>query len=82
LNSRAANNQVRLAEMAVELVALKVDLIVASSTPSVIAARKATTVIPIVTISADPVGNGFVQSLRNPGGNITGISTISPALSG
>lgn len=79
---RAANNQTLLAEMAAELVGLKVDVIVASSTPSVIAARKATTSIPIVTISADPVGNGFVQSLRNPGGNITGISTISPALSG
>jgi putative ABC transport system substrate-binding protein len=79
---RAANNQARLAEMAAELVALKVDVIVASSTPSVIAARNATTAIPIVTISADPVGNGFVKSLRNPGGNITGISTISPVLSG
>jgi len=78
---RAANNQVRLAEMAAELVALKVDVIVASSTPSVIAARNATKTIPIVTISADPVGNGFVKSLRHPGGNVTGISTISPVLS-
>lgn len=79
---RAANSQAHLAEMAAELVALKVDVIVASSTPSVVAARNATTMIPIVTVSADPVGNGFVKSLRNPGGNITGISIISPVLSG
>lgn len=79
---RAGNSPERLAEMAKDLLASRVELIVASSTTAVLAARNASTSIPIVTISADPVSNGFAESLRRPGRNITGISTLSPALSG
>jgi putative ABC transport system substrate-binding protein len=72
----------RLPELAAELVRLKVDVIYAPADPYVIAARKATTTIPIVfSVVADPVGRGFVQSLARPGGNITGLSNISRELS-
>jgi putative ABC transport system substrate-binding protein len=71
-----------LAGLASELVALKVDAILAWTTPVVIAARKATTSVPIVMVGvADPVGSGLVQSLAHPGGNITGISNLSADLS-
>jgi len=65
----------RLREMALELVRLKADIIVASQTPAVTAARQATTEIPIVMASAgDPVATGLISSLARPGGNITGLS--------
>jgi hypothetical protein len=65
----------RLRELALELVRLKVDIIVASQTPAVTAARQATTEIPIVMASAgDPVATGLISSLARPGGNITGLS--------
>ncbi len=65
----------RLDALASELVAQKVDLILAPSSPSVRAAQRATRTIPIVMGSvANPVGNGFVASLAKPGGNITGVS--------
>jgi putative tryptophan/tyrosine transport system substrate-binding protein len=68
----------RLPELAAELVRLKVDLIVVTGTPSVLAAKKATTTIPIVVTSAlDPVGAGLVGSLARPGGNVTGLSSLS-----
>lgn len=68
----------RLAALAEELVRLKVDVIVAVSSPSVLAAKRATRTIPIVMpISSDPVGDGLVTSLAHPGGNITGLSTMS-----
>src|SRR5437867_2004259 len=68
----------RLPELAVDLVRLKVDLIVVTGTPSVLAAKKATTTIPIVVTSAlDPVGAGLVGSLARPGGNVTGLSSLS-----
>jgi putative ABC transport system substrate-binding protein len=71
----------RLAELAVDLVRLKVDVIVCSSTSAVMAAKKATTTIPIVmTTSSDPVGAGLVASLARPGGNVTGISGLSADL--
>jgi len=79
---RAANKVEHLPALAEELVRLKVDLIVAQSTPAVQAAKNATRTIPIVSISADPVGNGFVASLARPGGNITGVSMIMPELTG
>ena len=79
---RAGNDIKRLAAMAQELVQLKVDLIVAQATPAVAAARDATRSIPIVSLSADPVANGFVASLRHPGGNITGLSMMHPVLAG
>jgi putative tryptophan/tyrosine transport system substrate-binding protein len=65
----------RAAEIAAEFVRLKVDVIVTSGTPQVIAAKQATSLIPIVFASAgDPVGSGLVASLARPGGNVTGLS--------
>ena len=73
----------RAKTLAVELVALKVDIIVANLTPAVQAAKDATRTIPIVMASAaDPVGSGFVASLAHPGGSITGITGISAELAG
>jgi putative ABC transport system substrate-binding protein len=69
----------RLPALAAELVQLKVDVIVAGTAPSVLAARKATSTIPIVMpVSSDPVGDGLVASLAHPGGNITGLSMMAP----
>ncbi len=66
----------RYAEIAAEFVRLKVDIIVTSGTPTALAAKQATTAIPIVFASAgDPVGNNLVASLARPGGNITGLSS-------
>jgi ABC-type uncharacterized transport system substrate-binding protein len=71
----------RLPELAADLVRLKVDLIVVSGGPVPLAAKKATATIPIVmTIAVDPVGAGLVASLARPGGNITGLSALSPEL--
>ncbi len=71
----------RLNELAAELVRLKVDVIVVTGTPSALAAKKATTTIPIVmATSADPVGAGLVASLAQPGGNLTGLSALSTDL--
>jgi ABC-type uncharacterized transport system substrate-binding protein len=68
----------RLRVLADELVRLKVDIIVANATPAIIAARQATTEIPIVMAPAgDPVGTGLISSLARPGGNITGLSATS-----
>ena len=73
----------RATALAMELVQLKVDVIVANLTPAVQAAKNATSTIPIVMASAgDPVGTGFVASLARPGGNITGMTGISAELSG
>jgi putative ABC transport system substrate-binding protein len=74
----------RYHELAAELVALKPDVIVVAFTPSVSAAKRATSTIPIVmAIAGDPVGTGLVASLARPGGNITGMSQQnSPELAG
>jgi putative ABC transport system substrate-binding protein len=73
---RWAERTEQLAEMAAELVQLKVDLIVAASTLAIQAAKQATSTIPIVmAASGDPVGVGLVTSLARPGGNVTGLST-------
>jgi putative ABC transport system substrate-binding protein len=65
----------RYAEIAAELVRLKVDVIVTTGTPATFAAKQATSVIPIVfTGAGDPVGTGLVASLARPGGNVTGLS--------
>ena len=70
----------RLPEFAAELVRLKVDLIVVTDTPSASVAKKATTTIPIVIANAgDPVGTGLVASLARPGGNVTGLASLSPS---
>jgi len=73
----------RLPELAAELVRLKVDVIVALNPPAARAAQDATRTIPIVIRStADPVKAGFVTSLARPGGNITGVTSISSELYG
>jgi putative ABC transport system substrate-binding protein len=79
----AAGKVDRLPVLAKELVELKVDLIVASATPSVQATKNATSTVPVVMLgAADPVGVGLVASLSRPGGNITGVSLQSPELAG
>jgi len=71
----AENKPDRLPALAAELVRLKVELIVAQPTPAALAAKKATSTIPIVMINAgDPERLGLVESLANPGGNVTGTS--------
>jgi putative ABC transport system substrate-binding protein len=72
----------RLPKLAAELVALKVDLIVAIYTPCALAAQQATREIPIVIVSGNPIETGLVPSLSRPGGNITGISLIAAELHG
>ena len=73
----------RLPEMAAELVRANVAVIVTTGTPATQAAKKATSTIPIVVGTAgDLVGSGLVASLAKPGGNITGLTAISPDLSG
>src|SRR5262245_37029538 len=71
----AEGREERFAEIAAEFVRLKVDVIVTSGSPAVMASKKATSVIPIVFATAgDPVGTGLVASLAHPGGNATGLS--------
>jgi putative tryptophan/tyrosine transport system substrate-binding protein len=79
---RYAENQVeRLAELGAELVRLNVDVIVAIGTLAPLAAKRATTTIPIVmTAAGDPLGSGLVASLARPGGNVTGMSLMAPDL--
>jgi putative ABC transport system substrate-binding protein len=73
----------RRTEYAAELVRLKVDVIFGNNTPTILAAKKATTTIPIVMIAAaDPAESGLVASLERPGGNITGLTSVSSALNG
>jgi len=73
----------RLPALAAELVRLKVDIIVTGGGATTRAAKEVTTTIPIVMAQdGDPVGNGFVASLARPGGNITGLATFAPELSG
>jgi putative ABC transport system substrate-binding protein len=73
----------RLPTLAAQLVQLKVDVIVTPGAPVTRAAKEATVTIPIVmTQVGDPVGVGFVASLARPGGNITGLSSVAPELSG
>jgi putative ABC transport system substrate-binding protein len=73
----------RLPALAAELVRLKVDVIVSSGSPNTRFAKQATATIPIVmAIDDDPVGSGFAASLARPGGNITGLSTLTPEIGG
>ena len=71
----------RLPELAADLVRLKVDLIVVTAGTSALAAKKATTTIPIVmTTGSDPVAAGLIASLARPGGNVTGLSGLASEL--
>jgi putative tryptophan/tyrosine transport system substrate-binding protein len=79
----AENRLDRLHELAAELVRLDVDIIVAAGTLAPVAAKQATATIPIVMTSAgDPLGTKLVASLARPGGNVTGLSLMSPDLGG
>jgi len=84
LEVRLADGAVeRLPQLARELVALKPDVIVATNDVAIAAVRRETQTIPIVmAFSADPAGAGFVASLARPGGNVTGLSSLSPEVSG
>jgi putative tryptophan/tyrosine transport system substrate-binding protein len=73
----------RFPALAAELVRLKVDVIVTGTSAGTRSAKEATATIPIVMAQdGDPVGNGFVASLARPGGNITGLSSLAPEISG
>src|SRR5438876_4781784 len=79
----ADGNTDRLPDLAADLVRLQVDLIVVYYTPCAVAAKRATTAIPIVMAAvADPISAGLVQSLARPGGNITGLSNMAAETAG
>jgi putative tryptophan/tyrosine transport system substrate-binding protein len=84
IESRSSQGKLdRLPALAAELVRLKVDVIVTAGQVATRPAKEATSTIPIVmTNDGDPVGTGFVASLAHPGGNITGLSTLAPEISG
>jgi putative tryptophan/tyrosine transport system substrate-binding protein len=80
---RSVGGSERYATLAGELVGLKVDIIITLGTPATLAAKAATTTIPIVVASAgDLVGTGIITSLAHPGGNVTGLTLQSPELTG
>ena len=70
----------RIPELVAELVGLKMDVLVAAVSSAALAAKKATSSIPIVMVAADPVGLGLVASLSRPGGNVTGLSFFNEAI--
>jgi putative ABC transport system substrate-binding protein len=73
----------RFPALIAELIGSKVDLIVTAGTPATIALKKATTTLPLVMIAVgDPVGTGLIASFAHPGGNLTGLTSISPELDG
>jgi putative ABC transport system substrate-binding protein len=73
----------RFAQIAADFVRLKVDVMVTSGTATVVAAKQATSVIPIVfAVAGDPIANNLVESLARPGGNVTGLSTVATDLAG
>jgi putative ABC transport system substrate-binding protein len=78
----AENQPERYPALAADLVQLSVDIIVAGDTAAALAAQHATSTIPIVALSFDPVRDGLVASLARPGGNITGLSIMVPELNG
>ena len=79
----AAGKRDRLADLAVELVRLKVDIIVADGAAPSLEAKKATGTIPIVmTSNSDPIGLGLIASLAHPGGNVTGLASLTGELGG
>jgi putative tryptophan/tyrosine transport system substrate-binding protein len=83
LESRSAEGQYeRLPALAAQLVALPVDILVTWGTPAAVAAKQATSTVPIIVLAVgDPVGSGIVASLARPGGNVTGLTNLSAELS-
>src|SRR5262249_5247999 len=79
---RLSTDSQKLARFASELSNIPVDVIFAGNAPATRAAMEATRTIPIVTVSADPVGTGFVASLARPGANVTGVAIMHTELSG
>jgi putative ABC transport system substrate-binding protein len=78
----AEGNYARLVEFATELIHLKVDILVTYGTPGTLAAKRATTTVPIVMlVSGDAVATGIVAGLARPGGNVTGSTFFDPELS-
>jgi putative tryptophan/tyrosine transport system substrate-binding protein len=78
----AEGNPERLPALAAQLVRQRVDLILAGSTPGTLAAKQATSTVPIVMVTTgDPVGSGLVVSLAQPGGNVTGLTSLGQELS-
>ncbi len=77
---QAEGRNERMSELAAELIDLKVDVLVATTSPAVLAFKRATATIPIVMVASDPVGLGLVASLARPGGNITGLSYFNEAI--
>jgi len=73
----AQGNAERIPALIAELLELKVDVLATPGTPITLAARRATSTVPIVMLTGDPVGAGLVASLAHPGGNITGVSVLS-----
>ena len=82
--TRSADGKIeRFQPLTDELIRLKVDVLVASSTTEALAFKKATRAIPIVfVVSSDPIADGLVDSLARPGGNLTGVTTIASVLAG
>ena len=79
----AAGNVSRIEAFAKQLIALQPDVMVAHTTPSVIALRKETSTIPIVFVQiSDPIGSGFIANLARPGGNLTGFSNFESSIGG
>src|SRR5262249_45004900 len=76
----AAHNLSELPALAAQLVALKVDIIIALTSSEAVAAHKVTHQVPIVSDAGDPVGNGLAASLSHPGGNVTGMTSNSSEL--
>ncbi|PYN78375.1 MAG: hypothetical protein DMD96_21095 [Candidatus Rokuibacteriota bacterium] len=78
LEYRAAEGKLERPALAAELLALKVRVIVAPITPAALAAKQTTKTIPIVfAFAGDPVGSGLVTSFARPGGNVTGLASLS-----
>ncbi len=81
LDYRWLKGEAQFDEAAEELVRLKADIVVATSTPGALAVRRATQSIPIVVpVMGDPLGSGLVANLAHPGGNLTGLSSLAPEL--
>jgi ABC-type uncharacterized transport system substrate-binding protein len=81
-NRGGTGNVDRLPELAAELIALPVDVIFAPGSETTRAVLEKTKTVPVVTISTNPVGLGFVASLAKPGGNVTGLSMLGPEVAG